>query len=541
VTSGGPASFPEVFFAQAEAQKERVAMRRKQYGIWNRITWREYARMVREAAAGLLAMEVERGDRVAVLGDNRPEWLVCHIAAMTIGAVTCGVYSTSAADQVAYVVGHSESGVLFVENEEQVDKVLEILPDLDPVQVIVWDPKGLWGFEHENILLFDDFMERGRAYFAEHPGEIERRMEAIEPDDTAMMIYTSGTTGRPKGVPLSQRALLHGGLNTVIAHRLGSDDRALCVLPLYHINGQVVTVIAPLVSGGSVVMPRRFSATRFWRWVIEQRCSWFSVVPTIIAYLLKGEDALSDADRAALQNVRFGRSASAPLPPAIHREFEQRFGIAIVETMGLTETAAQILSNPLDKSRHKLGSPGIAYGNQVIVADASGQPCAAGQTGELWVRGANVMDGYFRNPQATAEAITADGWLRTGDLGHRDADGYFFITGRLKELIIKGGENIAPREIDDVLYRHRAVLEAAAVGVADADYGQQIDACVVLKPGMRCDAQTLRDFCSEHLTPYKTPRDIYFLAEAQMPKGPSGKIQRLKLVDLIESGRLARA
>ncbi len=482
----------------------------------------DYAGM-RDAAAGIAArlagLGLARGDTVSLMMSNGPTTAALFLGAMYGGLVISPLNPLAGAEQLAYVLAHSQSRAVLVcaEHRPALEAALAMAECAPPV--IAAEPDGA----------------------PQWPAAAAEPIHKPGAEDTALLMYTSGTTGRPKGVPLSQRALLHGGLNTVIAHRLGSDDRALCVLPLYHINGQVVTVIAPLVSGGSVVMPRRFSATRFWRWVIEQRCSWFSVVPTIIAYLLKGEDALSDADRAALQNVRFGRSASAPLPPAIHREFEQRFGIAIVETMGLTETAAQILSNPLDKSRHKLGSPGIAYGNQVIVADASGQPCAAGQTGELWVRGANVMDGYFRNPQATAEAITADGWLRTGDLGHRDADGYFFITGRLKELIIKGGENIAPREIDDVLYRHRAVLEAAAVGVADADYGQQIDACVVLKPGMRCDAQTLRDFCSEHLTPYKTPRDIYFLAEAQMPKGPSGKIQRLKLVDLIESGRLARA
>ena len=471
-----------------------------------------------EVAARLAGLGLAPGDTVSLMMSNGPTTATLFLGAMYGGFVISPLNPLAGAEQLAFVLEHSQSRAVLVcaEHRPALDAACATA-DCAP-QLIAAEPDGV----------------------AEWPAAAAAITEP-QAADTALLMYTSGTTGRPKGVPLSHRALLHGGLNTVIAHQLGRSDRALCVLPLYHINGQVVTVIAPLVSGGSVVMPRRFSATRFWRWLIEQRCSWFSVVPTIIAYLLKGEDALSGDDHAALRRVRFGRSASAPLPPAIHREFEQRFGICIVETMGLTETAAQILSNPLDKSLHKLGSPGIAYGNQVIVADDAGRQCAPGETGELWVRGANVMDGYFKNPEATASTFSGDGWLRTGDLGHCDEAGYFFITGRLKELIIKGGENIAPREIDDVLYRHAAVLEAAAVGLPDADYGQQVDACVVLKPGACCDAQTLRDLCTEHLSAYKTPRDIYFLAEAQMPKGPSGKIQRLKLVDLIQSGQLARA
>jgi long-chain acyl-CoA synthetase len=202
-------TFPALFFRQVEAQQDRVALRRKELGIWKRISWREYGQKVREVAAGLLALGLQPGDRVAILGDNRPEWLICHLATMTVGCVTCGVYATSAPEQVAYVVSHSESKVLFVENEEQVDKVLRILDDVDLEQVVVWDPKGLWGFSHPAIIFFDELVAEGRGYLQDHPESVSTRMKAIDPQDTAMMIYTSGTTGPPKGAMITHHRVLH--------------------------------------------------------------------------------------------------------------------------------------------------------------------------------------------------------------------------------------------------------------------------------------------------------------------------------------------
>jgi len=203
------ATFPHLFFQQVNTQRNRIALRRKEFGIWNRITWDEYGKMVKKTSAGLIRAGLQPGDRVAILGDNRPEWLVCHLATMAIGCVTCGVYSTNAPEQVAYVVGHSESKLLFVENEEQVDKVLQIYPDLEHLKkVVVWDPKGLWGFSHEGIMFYDEFLEQGDAYLKDYPTCVNERMDAIDPQQTAMMIYTSGTTGRPKGAMISHRNIL---------------------------------------------------------------------------------------------------------------------------------------------------------------------------------------------------------------------------------------------------------------------------------------------------------------------------------------------
>jgi len=298
-------------------------------------------------------------------------------------------------------------------------------------------------------------------------------------------------------------------------------------LPIYHINGLCVTVMGSLVSSGGLVMPRRFSARHFWAQMHKFNCSWFSAVPTLFAYLLN-DDAVPVLDR---DRLRFARSASAPLPPEIHRQFEKRFSIPIIETMGLTETGAQILSNPLPPKNRKIGSPGIAYGNEIMVGDDNQNLVAPNEEGEILVRGSNVMQGYLDRPEETAKTIAADGWLRTGDLGRMDEEGFVFVTGRIKELIIKGGENIAPREVDEALLEHDAVLEAAAFARPCKDYGQRVEACVRLKEGREISEDDLREFCKNLIGAYKTPDHIHFLDD--LPKGPSGKVQRMKLIDLV--------
>ena len=344
--------------------------------------------------------------------------------------------------------------------------------------------------------------------------------------DIALLMYTSGTTGAPKGVLLSHANLLAGARAVADWHGLTPRDRVLSSLPLYHINGQVIATLAPFVSGGGIVAPHRFSAGQWWDLVERHECTWINMVPTIIAYLLAG------AETKRFPRVRFGRSASAPLPPEQHRAFEQRFGIPVIEAMGMTECASIVFCNPHDESR-RYGSPGLPCGVEAGVIDSAGRHLDAGETGEIVLRGPNVMAGYFKAPEKTAEAVDEAGWLRTGDLGHRDVDGFYFITGRLKELIIKGGENIAPREIDEALLRHPAVLEAAAVGVADPAYGQDVAAAIVLKPDADFDREAFASWCVEELGRYKAPRRLRVVDE--LPRGPSGKVQRLKLLDLFEA------
>ena len=265
-------------------------------------------------------------------------------------------------------------------------------------------------------------------------------LHALSADDHALLMYTSGTTGKPKGVVHTHASLLAGGWTTAIAHDLSEQDRGFCVLPIYHINGLCVTVMGALVSGGSLAVVSKFSASRFWDQADTAKVTWFSVVPTIISHLLHG---VADPSPACVERLRFGRSASSALAVETHRAFEDRFSLPIIETMGLTETAAQILSNPLPPHTRKIGSPGTGYGNDIRILAADLSECPRNTSGEIAVRGPNVMLEYLNNPQATAETFAGD-WLRTGDLGRMDDEGYVYVTGRLKELIIKGGRKHRP-------------------------------------------------------------------------------------------------
>jgi acyl-CoA synthetase (AMP-forming)/AMP-acid ligase II len=463
----------------------------------------------------LTTLGIDKGDKVAFLMTNGLWTTTLFLGAMYSGRVIVPLNAVCGNDQLQYVIAHCDAKVLFVEEELQ-EKYRTVFDNLsDDIKVILAcrNDGPIWPVE--TGVISEDIIQDNH----------------IAPEDEALLIYTSGTTGRPKGVVLTHKAVVTGGMNTALAHELTQDDRALCVLQLYHINGEMVTVMGPLVSGSSVVMPNKFSITEFWSLIDDWQCSWFSVVPTIIAYLLEQAERLEDpvsipGDRLRL---RFGRSASAPLSPEMHRQFEKQFAVPIVETMGLSETAAQILSNPMPPGKPKYGSPGIAIGNEAMIIDKAGNEQVAGKSGELMIRGDNVMKEYYKNPETTTDTIRPDGWLHTGDLAYVDEDGFYFITGRLKEIIIKGGENIAPREIDEALYQHNAVLEAAAFAIPDRHYGQEILACVSLKPGAKCSAEELRNLCIEKLGKFKTPKSISFMDE--LPKGPSGKIQRLKLAE----------
>jgi long-chain acyl-CoA synthetase len=409
--------------------------------------------------------------------------------------------------QLQYVLDHSDAVLVFT-SAELAPRVHEAVAGIARTgSIVVINPDAVAVFERDTA---------GAAV-----------LEDVAEEDDALLMYTSGTTGMPKGVLHTHRGVVSGGLYTSSAHGLTREDRVLCAMPLYHINGQIVTAVAPLVHGGSVVMPHRFSATNYWQLVAEYRCTWINVVPTMIAYLLNGPDPR--ASGLDISRVKFCRSASAPLSPELHRAFEARFGISIIETFGMTETNAPCFTNPLAVRARKIGSPGQAYGNEAKIVDPqTGAEQPPGISGEIMVRGDNVMKCYYKDPENTARTFGTDGWLHSGDLGYFDEDGYLFVTGRIKELIIKGGENIAPREIDEALLRHPAVLEAAAVGVADELYGQEIMACVVLKPGVHCGVEELRAFSQQELGAFKTPKFLKLVDS--LPKGPSGKVQRLKLL-----------
>ncbi len=462
---------------------------------------------VRSVSGFIQAQGIKSGESVAFAMHNGLTCAVTILGIMYGGFRAVAVNLVAGRDVIAYVLSHSEAALVLTQAEHA--PLISEAMACDSFEPIAAAP---------SVHIFDNYQAMDEL--------IETDVPAPSADSDALLMYTSGTTGRPKGVVLSHSNVIAGGHNVALGHGLTDKDRALCVLPLYHINGLCVTLFGPLVSGGSITLPKRFSTSGFWQWIDDHQCTWFSVVPTQIAYLLRDAEAPQDRPR-----LRFGRSASAPLSPDVHGNFERHFGIPLIETMGLTETAAQILSNPMPPGIRKLGSPGVPVGDEARIVDKALNEVQVGEEGELLISGSNVMNRYFKNTQATSEALIDGGWLRTGDLARRDDDGYYFITGRLKELIIKGGENIAPREIDDALYQHTDVVEAAAFACPCENFGQRVEAAVTLRQASRLSEKDLLQLCLERVGKFKCPDRIHFMTE--LPKGPSGKIQRKKLIDIL--------
>ena len=482
------------------------------------LTFRQLKAGVDELGARLDQLGIKAGAKVAFLLDNGVWAVRLFLGIMASGRVVVPLNAVAGPAQLQHVLEHSDTEAVFVAPHYR-DKLNELLARVD-----------------REITVIATEQEHGPHWPLAAPADCADQTAAPAPADSdpALLLYTSGSTGLPKGAILTHGAVISGGRNVAGGHRLSAEDRALCVLPVYHINGAMVTVCAPLVSGGSVVMPSRFSASAFWPLVAEYRCSWCSLVPTMINYLLDraARESFEFGRDQRLKNFRFARSASAPLPAVLLQQWEEVFRVPMIETLGLTETAGTVATNPMPPAIRKPRSVGRAFGNQIKIIGQNGDDCAANTAGEIAILGSNLLTRYYKNPEET-QAAFVNGWFRTGDIGFLDEDEYLFVTGRSKELIIRGGENIAPREIDDVLHRHEAVLEAAAVGVDDHIYGQEVVACVVLRQGFRCTERELKEFCAASIGEIKTPKTIYFLE--QLPQGPSGKILRLKLPAIIES------
>ena len=349
------------------------------------------------------------------------------------------------------------------------------------------------------------------------------------PEATALILHTSGTTSRPKMVPLSQRNVVASAYNIARTLRLAPGDRCLNVMPLFHIHGLMAPVLASLAAGAEVSCSPGFNALRFFAWFAEVRPTWYSAVPTmhqaILARAARNSEALEG------HRLRFVRSSSASLPPPVMVDLERCFDAPVVEAYAMTEAAHQMCSNPLPPAKRKPGFVGPAAGPEVAIMSEHGEPVPSGAEGEIVIRGANVTAGYLNNPKVNADGFHAaeDGasWFRTGDQGLMDADGYVKVTGRLKEIINRGGEKVAPLEVDEVLLDHPAVGQACTFALPHPRLGEEVAAAVVLAEGETATEGELRRFVARRLADFKTPRKLVLVAE--IPKGPTGKIQRLGL------------
>ena len=351
--------------------------------------------------------------------------------------------------------------------------------------------------------------------------ELTSHIDAPTPSDSdvALFLHTSGTTSRPKGVPLRHINLMRSVENIKNTYTLTPDDTTSVVMPLFHVHGLIGACLSTLNSGGTVVIPTRFSASAFWQQQSETASTWYSAVPTIHQILL----TRADDDNAPRESFRFIRSCSAALAPTVFDSLENRFGAPVLEAYGMTEASHQMSSSPLPPGARYPGTVGKATGVEVaIMADENtGELSKTGERGEVVIKGENVMWGYHNNEEANAEAFV-NGWFRTGDQGMLGDDGYLTLTGRLKELINRGGEKISPLEIDAVMLEHPAVAEAICFAVPDEHYGECVQAAVVL--GGECEQQDIQDFCRERLADFKVPDVVHFIDE--LPRSATGKIQR---------------
>ncbi len=353
-----------------------------------------------------------------------------------------------------------------------------------------------------------------------------------EPDDVAMVLHTSGTTARPKIVPLLQRNLVVSSGNIMKSLALTPEDRCLNVMPLFHIHGLMAALLASLGAGASVVTSPGFDAFRFFGWLEETQPTWYTAVPTMHQMVLSR--AGRQKETVERTKLRFIRSSSASLPPTVMAELEETFGAPVIEAYGMTEASHQMSTNPLPPAERKPGAVGKGVGVEVSIMDEDGNLLEGGKTGEVVIKGGNVTDGYENNPEANASSYT-DGWFRTGDQGYQDPDGYLYLTGRLKEIINRGGEKVSPREVDEVLLQHPAVAQAVAFGIPHDRLGEEVGAAVVLAEGATVDEKELREHASQHLADFKTPKTIVILED--IPKGATGKVQRIGLAEKLGLGK----
>ena len=467
-------------------------------------------KLASDTTAALNARGIGRNDRVAIVLDNGPEMAAAFLC-IGAGATAAPLNPAYRADEFEFYLSDLKARLL-VTGADLSSPAAEVAKRLGvtPVRLVPTPEKGAGSF----VLEFPDGMAN-RA--AEKPG-------VAQPDDIALVLHTSGTTSRPKIVPLSQRNVCASASNIGRTVAFTATDRGLNIMPLFHIHGLIAGILAPLSAGGEVSCTPGFNALKFFGWMAQVRPTWYTAVPTMHQAILsrapKNLDVIRDSP------LRFVRSSSSSLPPQVIKEVEQTFGVPLIEAYGMTEAAHQMSSNPLPPEKRKPGTVGRAAGPEVCVIDAQGNVLPSGAIGEISIRGENVMAGYENNPKANAEAF-AQTWFRTGDQGVMDDEGYITITGRLKEIINRGGEKISPREVDEILMDHPCVQQCVTFSVPHDKLGEDVAAAVVLREGTAANEKELREFAAIRLADYKVPRKILILAE--IPKGATGKLQRIGL------------
>jgi acyl-CoA synthetase (AMP-forming)/AMP-acid ligase II len=459
-----------------------------------------------DTVAALNAKGIGRGDRVAIVVPNGPEMAAAFIA-IGCGATTAPLNPAYREDEFSFYIDDLKAKALVVmRGVETPARAAAQKLGVPILELVPGEAAGAFT------------LEGGAPGVALQPG-------LAQADDVALVLHTSGTTARPKIVPLTQANVTASAAHIGAALSLAPADVCLNVMPLFHIHGLIAAVLASLRAGGTVVCTPGFDALRFFRWMEEERPSWFTAVPTMHQAILSRAER--NAEIIKRVPLRFIRSSSASLPGPVMEQLEKTFGCPLVESYGMTEAAHQMCSNPLDGPR-KPGKVGRAAGPEVAIMADDGTILPQGEIGEVVIRGPNVTTGYEANPEANAKAFH-QGWFRTGDQGMFDADGFLLLTGRLKELINRGGEKVSPLEVDGVLSAHPAVAQALTFAIPHAKLGEEVGAAVVLREGAALTERELRDFAAKQLADFKVPRKVVFLPE--IPKGATGKLMRIGLAE----------
>jgi oxalate---CoA ligase len=472
------------------------------------LTYASLSSNIERCIAALNRLGIGRGDRVAIVLPNGPHMAAAFLA-IASGATAAPLNPAYRPDEFEFYLSDLAAKALVVEQGSE-SPAIAVARKLG-IACLELRPASAAG---EFTLEASGAASGSRSI---QPGPAQAQ-------DVALILHTSGTTSRPKIVPLTHSNICTSACNVRDTLALTTGDRGLNIMPLFHIHGLIAGLLAPLTAGGSIFCTPGFNALRFFAWMQQAAPSWYTAVPTMHQAIVGR--AAHNREVIAAHPLRFVRSSSSSMPPQVIHELEATFGAPLIEAYGMTEAAHQMASNPLPPRKRVPGTVGMAAGPEVAIMDATGALLPAGSTGEIVIRGPNVTAGYENNTKANAEAFT-HGWFRTGDQGVMDADGYLSITGRLKEIINRGGEKISPREVDEVLMDHPAVLQVVTFAMPHDKLGEEVAAAVVLREGSVLTEKELREFGSRSLADFKIPRRILFMEE--IPKGATGKLQRIGL------------
>jgi acyl-CoA synthetase (AMP-forming)/AMP-acid ligase II len=481
------------------------------------ITYKRIRELIQQTSNELLQAGVEPGDRVALAFPNSPEAVVFFLAAAAIGTA-CPLNPAYTETEFRFYLEDTGASFLVVPPNDGAPARKALPPGAHLLEAEI-TAEGLHINNGTSLTPSPTLPTRGRERSSATKGrEGSSATRGREENDVALVLHTSGTTSRPKRVPLRHRNLVASVANIVEHYQLTPGDVSLCIMPLFHVHGLVASTLATLASGGTAVVPEKFTPLGFWPIAREVKPTWFSASPTPHQMILMRG---SEERPPGTERLRFVRSCSAALAPALMASMENRFGVPVLEAYGMTEASHQMTSNPLPPGPRYPGSVGVGTGVEIAVLDERGMALAAGATGQVGIRGANVIDGYEDNPEANASSFV-NRWFLTGDQGTLDRAGYLRLLGRIKELINRGGEKIAPREIDEALELHPRVKEAVAFGVPHPTWGEEVAAAVVVDG--QVSEKELQAHCRQTLAEFKVPRRIHIVAA--IPRTPTGKVQR---------------